>query len=427
MSDKKSNSFQETINQKPWIITIIVVIIVLVLSGIALGLYFGGVFDSSQQSITISSSSPRNSSSTNSSSPTICFSQGIDRSIFAVAGNPTRPNGFSGDGGPALDAAISPTGGIAYDPNGCIIYFFSSPARIRAINTSTGIIETVIGTGTAGSTIVENDPLATQIGSSVPDLFVDPSDSSLYICDRINLRVLRYTRAPTPTIERWAGTGLFTPRSQGQRQNISLHGPVSICKDNQGFFYIGDWGAPDIIYRVDGSTGQTIYFIGSPNVLTTPLTSSPQPLNLVTLFDIEYVRYDLDTNTLFWLDSIGETTLVVAQCSFFLNSAFIFFDTRFSSPPLLEPEGLVIRPFSTQLWISQPSQIVSINKINPNNISTPLIGTTGQFSNTGDGQLINSQTFINGPTVGVFDSLQNFFVIALSSNSMIRRITTRGL
>ncbi len=67
--------------------------------------------------------------------------------ITSVAG--TGTSGYSGDGGPATSAAISPNG-VALDTSGNIFIADTSNYRIRKVTASTGIITTVAGTGTAG-------------------------------------------------------------------------------------------------------------------------------------------------------------------------------------------------------------------------------------------------------------------------------------
>src|SRR2546430_318328 len=62
--------------------------------------------------------------------------------ISTVAGN--GQSGFSGDGGPATAAAVSP-GAVAVDANGNL--FLTDNGRVRRVDAATGIISTVAGVG----------------------------------------------------------------------------------------------------------------------------------------------------------------------------------------------------------------------------------------------------------------------------------------
>ncbi|HVW83280.1 MAG TPA: IPT/TIG domain-containing protein, partial [Bryobacteraceae bacterium] len=67
--------------------------------------------------------------------------------IRTIAGNGER--GFSGDGGPALNASLTPGSGIAADSAGNVYFADTSNQRIRKIATD-GIITTAAGGGTGG-------------------------------------------------------------------------------------------------------------------------------------------------------------------------------------------------------------------------------------------------------------------------------------
>ena len=64
-----------------------------------------------------------------------------------VAGNGLE--GFSGDGGPAVDAELDRPGEIAVGPNGTVYFVDGGNARVRAV-TPAGAIETVAGDGSLG-------------------------------------------------------------------------------------------------------------------------------------------------------------------------------------------------------------------------------------------------------------------------------------
>jgi len=68
--------------------------------------------------------------------------------IEIVAGNGTA--GFSGDGGPAVDACLDHPYSAAFDPSGHLYIFDTQNSRIRKVDAVSGIISTVAGNGTTG-------------------------------------------------------------------------------------------------------------------------------------------------------------------------------------------------------------------------------------------------------------------------------------
>jgi DNA-binding beta-propeller fold protein YncE len=73
-----------------------------------------------------------------------------DGRITTIAG--TGVEGYSGDGGKAIDAMLLSPKGIAIAKDGSIIFADASNNRIRRITPETELIETIAGTGEAGYT-----------------------------------------------------------------------------------------------------------------------------------------------------------------------------------------------------------------------------------------------------------------------------------
>jgi hypothetical protein len=121
--------------------------------------------------------------------------------IYTAAGNGTTS--YSGDGTSAINAGIKGPLGIVIDSSGNV-YVSDQNNRIRKITTSTGIISTYVGTGTAGysgdngaaTSAAINDPYGLGIDSS----------NNIYIADALNNRIRKVT-ASTNIITTIAGTG----------------------------------------------------------------------------------------------------------------------------------------------------------------------------------------------------------------------------
>jgi hypothetical protein len=104
----------------------------------------------------------------------------IDRkagTLHHLAG--TGEQGYSGDGGPARQARLAGPKGLAFGDG--VLYVADTESHvIRSINVKTGIITTVLGTGTRGDG-PETDPLQCRLARP-HGLFVDTT-GVLYVTD----------------------------------------------------------------------------------------------------------------------------------------------------------------------------------------------------------------------------------------------------
>jgi uncharacterized repeat protein (TIGR02543 family) len=104
----------------------------------------------------------------------------------------TGAGGYSGDGGLASSAQLNGPWGVAVDSSGNVYIAEQGNHIIRKVNTS-GIISTVVGTGTAGYS-GDNGPATSAMLDNPHDVFVD-SSGNLYIADFNNYRI-RKVSAP---------------------------------------------------------------------------------------------------------------------------------------------------------------------------------------------------------------------------------------
>jgi RHS repeat-associated protein/uncharacterized repeat protein (TIGR01451 family) len=112
--------------------------------------------------------------------------------------------GFSGDGGPARDAQISVATRFALAADGSVYLSDMLNQRIRRIDPN-GIITTIAGTGAIGFSGDGGPALQAQL--NYPGDIVAAPDGNVYFIDQDNNRVRRI--APDGTISTYAGTGVF--------------------------------------------------------------------------------------------------------------------------------------------------------------------------------------------------------------------------
>ena len=111
--------------------------------------------------------------------------------ITTAAG--TGVSGGVGDGGPATAAQLTTPTGIAVDAGGNL--YIGTAARIRRVNASTGIIQTIAGTGAYGFS--GDGGMATSAAINTPETLNFDSSGNLYFVDQGNVRVRKLTPVST--------------------------------------------------------------------------------------------------------------------------------------------------------------------------------------------------------------------------------------
>ena len=164
--------------------------------------------------------------------------------ITTVAG--TGEEGFSGDGGPAVQARLDPTS-VSIDGAGNLYIGHASFHRIRRVDT-TGTITTIAGTGSLGYS-GDGGP-ATRARLYQPGGVAVDSSGNIYIADSFNHRIRRVDTSGTITTV--AGTVGDFIGDGGPATGASLNDPAGIAVDSSGNLYIADSGNHRI-RRVDTS------------------------------------------------------------------------------------------------------------------------------------------------------------------------------
>ena len=169
--------------------------------------------------------------------------------ISIVAGNGT--SGFSGDGGPAVNAQLYGPSGIALDRSGNLYIADFYNYVVRKVTATTGIITTVVGNHTAGNSGDGGLATAAQLGNTAALAF--DSSGNLYVGD-LTARVRRVS-ASTGIITTVVGGGSYSNFGDGgPATSAFIAQPYGLAFDTAGNLYMLDrsYGR---IRKIDGNTG----------------------------------------------------------------------------------------------------------------------------------------------------------------------------
>jgi len=183
------------------------------------------------------------------------FESGI---IYSVAG--TGERGYTGDGGSATLATLSEPFMCVFDAYGNLYEAEAMNHCIRRIDASTGVITTMVGTGEKGYS-GDGGPAVEATLNQPYSLDIDAA-GNLYIVDRLNA-VIRKVDAASGVITTIAGTGEPGYSGDGGPGNqAQLHEPNDCFLDGRGGLLIADV-QDQCIRRLDLATGMIATFAGS--------------------------------------------------------------------------------------------------------------------------------------------------------------------
>lgn len=173
-----------------------------------------------------------------------------DGTIKTIAG--TGKKGYTGDGGPALEATFNLPHEIRFDKNGDLFVVDMSNHAVRKIDLRSGIITTIAGTGVAGYSGDGGPAIKAQLKQ--PHSIQFGPDGNLYICD-IGNHVIRKIEMTSGLITTFAGTGKPGPTPDGSPiDGTPLKGPRSIDFDRHGDLWLATREGNQV-FRFDMANG----------------------------------------------------------------------------------------------------------------------------------------------------------------------------
>jgi sugar lactone lactonase YvrE len=193
--------------------------------------------------------------------------------------------GFSGDGGPATNAELYMPEGVTADGAGNLYIADSANYRIRKVDAATGIITTFAGNGIRGYSGDGGPAIDAELGlaEGLPGSTAIVADAAgnIYISDQSN-NVIRKVDATTGIITTYAGSGSQEISGDGdQAIAAGIPAPAGIAMDASGNLYIAETyayyqyqydappiGAPpeyNVVRKVDAATGIITTVAGNGN------------------------------------------------------------------------------------------------------------------------------------------------------------------
>ena len=235
--------------------------------------------------------------------------------IYDYAGNGSP---FSmGSNIPASNAIFGSIAAVATDLQDNVYVADGEGNYIRKINYSTQIINTAVGTGGGGFTA---DGAALLASVSSPKAMIVTRTNDLLFCDTNNHRIRKYISS-TQLVTTVAGTGVAGYSGDGGgASTATLNFPKSLTTDSLGNIFIGD-SSNYRIRRVDATTGiiTTYAGTGTSGTVTTGGSALTTPIGFVTALtaDRSNVIYftEIPTNGLWQIRSSDNTFQPVSAVS----------------------------------------------------------------------------------------------------------------
>jgi sugar lactone lactonase YvrE len=163
-----------------------------------------------------------------------------------------------GDGGQAKAAKLVAPGGITFDSNNNLFIADTLHHLVRLVDSTTGKITSLVGTGKNGFNGDGKIGLETDL--SEPINLTTDGDGNLFIVERNRIRFFNLT---TKIVSSVAGTGVAGFSGDGAiAVNARLNNPTSIIVDPVGNVFIADTGN-NRIRRIDKLNGNISTFAGN--------------------------------------------------------------------------------------------------------------------------------------------------------------------
>lgn len=335
--------------------------------------------------------------------------------ISTYAGTGTL--GYTGDGGAATSANIKNPEGISVATNGDLYICDSDNHVIRKVAAATGIITTVAGNGNPGFS--GNGGPATAAQLKFPEDVTVAGNGDLYIADTQN-HMIRKVTAATGIITTVAGTG--SPGSSGNgglATAAKLNSPRGIQVAANGDLYIGD-RSNNMIRKVTALTGiiatyagtGTAGYSGDGGAAVLAKLNRPQGLHLTTTGDLYFA--DSNNNVIRKITALGIiSTIAGTGASGYSGDGGLATAARLSAP-----EATHLSPSGDVYIADTANNVIRCVKVGSGVITTTA--GTGAAGYGGDGGSAAS-ALLDTPR-GLAINSSSVYYISDKNNQRIRKV-----
>ncbi len=170
--------------------------------------------------------------------------------------------GYSGDGGPPGEAKLNQPYEVRYHPSGDL-YWVEMPNHIvRKLDARKNAVETVAGTGKPGFS-GDGGPAIEATFNRPHSIEFDSAGEKLFICDIGNHRI-RVVDLKSGTVDTWCGTGEPKPTKDGAKagKDTPLKGPRALCRAPDGDLWLA-LREGNQVFRIDMETEELFHVAGT--------------------------------------------------------------------------------------------------------------------------------------------------------------------
>ncbi|EFC44432.1 predicted protein [Naegleria gruberi] len=329
--------------------------------------------------------------------------------ITTIAGNGT--GGYSGDGGPAVNAMLNTPFGVAIDSDGNIVFADLVNNRIRKVYSS-GTIVTIVGTGEAANS--PDGSLANNAPIRFPLSVALTKSNDLYFSD--SYQRIRKVSATSGIISSIAGDGQSGYNYDGIDATIAtLNNPVGIAIDSSNNeFYIADSNNNRI--RKVSSSGKITTIAGGTSSFGNNVPAIPAFISPIG-------SMSLNNNQLSFADSSGQFRQINLTSNLITTLAgtvgYTTIIQTYSNPNS-------IKFFNNDMYVMYTSNSVSyIDRIVNLNYG-PAVKLAGAIFYNGD-NIPATSAIMNYPSHCVINSTNGELIISDMNNHRIRKVSNNGI